>query len=569
MEHQARACGSSSGRACHRLYGLNSPLFSSIVISASVFALIMGTGCSSSGDNQAAGTSPSTPPVSTPVGSGVFTYHNDNARTGQNLNETILTPANVNSTTFGLLVSIPLDGQIYAQPLYAGGVNIAGALHNVVFVATQHDSVYAFDADAKSSTPLWQVSFLSAGVTPVPAADTSSDDIAPEVGITSTPVIDPNTGTLYVVAKTKEVVGGATNYVQRLHALDVSTGAEKFGGPVVIQASLPGTGGGNDGHGNVIFDALRENQRTGLLLSNGVIYIAWASHSDFPPYHGWVLGYNAATLQQVMAFNDTINGGFGGIWQSGGGLSADAAGNIYFVTGNGTFDANTGGANYGDTVVKLSPSGKVLDYFTPFDQADLAANDKDLGSTPALLLPTQGGAHPNVLVIGGKNGTVYSIDRDVMGGFKPTDNGQIVQSLPGIFNQGIFGAPVYFNNSVYFSPWAMPVQSFALNNGLLTATPTSQSPGTAYNGFPGGTLAISANGSTNGILWTIEPAIPNTDPAILHAYDATNLAHELYNSNQAGARDQPDVRTKFAVPTVINGKVYVGTNTKFSIYGLL
>jgi hypothetical protein len=555
-----------SRRAYRRLQDLKSRLFYCTAVSAGVFTLTIGTGCSSGGDSQSGGSAP--PPASTSLADGVFTYHNDNARTGRNLKETILTPANVNSTTFGLLLSIPVDGQIYAQPLYALGVNVGGSLRNVVFVATQHDSVYAFDADAKSSTPLWHMSFINpaAGVTTIPAVDTNSTSIQPEVGITSTPVIDPNTGTLYVVARTKEVTGGATNYVQRLHALDVSTGTEKFGGPAIIQASLPGTGDGNDGQGNVLFDGLLHNQRTGLLLSKGVIYIAWASHSDNPPYHGWVLGYDATTLKQVVTFNATINGGFGGIWQSGGGLSADDDGNVYLVTGNGTFDANTGGSNYGDSVVKLSQSGTVLDYFTPFDQADLAATDKDLGSTPVLLLPPQSGAHPNLVMVGGKNGALYSIDRDNMGHFNAPDNSQIVQFMPGIFTQGIFGAPVYFNNSVYFSAFAMPVQSFLLNNGLLT--PTSKSA-TAYNGYPGGTLAISANGSTNGILWTIEPAIPNSDPAILHAYDATDLAKELYNSSQAGTRDLPDVRTKFTVPTVFNGKVYVGTNTKFCIYGLL
>ena len=273
---------------------------------------------------------------------GVFTYHNDNMRTGENLNETVLTPANVNSSTFGKLFSYPIDGLAIASPLYVAGVNIPGqGIHNVVYVATEHDSVYAFDADGLSSTPLWQVSFINpaAGITPVPAADTGeTGDIPNEIGITGTPVIDPTTGTLYVVAATKEVVGSTTNYVQRLHALDITTGAEKFGGPVVIQASVPGTGDGASG-GQVPFNALRENQRTGLLLTNGVVYFGFASHGDVEPFHGWVLGYNATTLEQVLVYNDTANGSDGGIWMNGDGLATDSTGNLYFITGNGTFDA--------------------------------------------------------------------------------------------------------------------------------------------------------------------------------------------------------------------------------------
>ena len=303
-------------------------------------------------------------PVAPPPPSvaGVFTYHNDNLRTGQNLNETTLTWANVNQAQFGKKFSYPLDGIAYASPLYVANVSIpAQGVHNVVYVATEHDSVYAFDADGLTPTPLWKVSFINPpAVTTVPAADTGECcDIAPEIGITGTPVIDQGPGTLYVVAKTKE----GTNYVQRLHALDITTGAEKFGGPKVIQASVPGNGDGNDGKGNVPFNALRENQRPALLLSNGVVYIGFASHGDNGPYHGWVLGYDATTLQQVMAYNNTPNGGEGGIWQSGGGLAADSAGNLYFVAGNGTFDANTGGVDYGESVEKISPSGAGIGLF--------------------------------------------------------------------------------------------------------------------------------------------------------------------------------------------------------------
>ena len=505
---------------------------------------------------------------------GVFTYHNDNMRTGENLNETVLTPANVNSSTFGKLFSYPIDGLAIASPLYVAGVNIPGqGIHNVVYVATENDSVYAFDANGLSSTPLWHASFINpnAGITPVPAADTGeTGDIPIEIGITGTPVIDPSTGTLYVVAATKEVVNGLATYVKRLHALDITTGAEKFGGPVVIQASVPGTGDGASG-GQVPFNALRENQRTGLLLTNGVVYFGFASHGDNPPFHGWVLGYDATTLQQVLVYNDTANGSEGGIWMNGDGLATDSTGNLYFITGNGTFDPNIGGNAYGDSFVKMSPTGSVLDYFSPSVQSTLDANDLDLGSGGVLLLPDQSGAHPYEMVSAGKNGTIYLVDRNNMGQFNPNQD-QIVQELVNIFPNnlgnegGNFSSPVYFNGSVYFSPVAGAVQAFSLNNGLLSTVPTSQSS-EIYNAR-GGTMAISANGSTNGILWTLQ-STGSSSPGILHAYDATNLANELYNSNQAGFRDTLDTWLKFSLPVVANGEVFVASDSQLTIYGLL
>ncbi len=504
---------------------------------------------------------------------GKFTYHNDNARTGQNPNETILTPANVNPVKFGKLFSYPLDGVAHASPLYVANVSIPGrGVHNIVYVATEHDSVYAFDGNGLSPIPLWQVSLILPGETTVPAADTGECcDIAPDIGITGTPVIDPATGTLYVVAKTKD--SSTSTYVQRLHALDISTGSEKFGGPVMIQASVPGVGDGNDGNGNVPFNALRENQRPALLLNKGVVYIGFASHGDNAPYHGWILGYDAATLQLVMVYNDTPNGSDGGIWQSGGGPAADSAGNIYFVTGNGTFDANAGGVDYGDSVQKIRPTGTVLDYFAPHDQDTLSAADLDLGSGGALLLPDQSGGHPHLLVTAGKNGTIYLIDRDNMGQFNPNDDNQIVQSLVDIFPNpgeilgGNFSAPVYFNGFVYFGPVGASVQAFQLSNGLLSTTPSSQS--SASYAFPGGMLAISSNGNTNGILWVGERTSPTT-PGVLHAYDANNLNKELYNSDQAtGSRDTLDIAAKFSIPLVANGKVYVATVSQLTAYGLM
>jgi hypothetical protein len=505
---------------------------------------------------------------------GVFTYHNDNLRTGQNPKEVTLAPANVNSTEFGKLFSYSTDGTSYAAALYMANVNMgANGIHNVVYVATAHDSVYAFDADTPSANPLWKVSFLGTGVTTVPSGDTGDCcDQIPEIGITGTPVIDPNTGTIYVVAKTKETSGGNTTYVQRLHALDVATGAEKSSGPVVIQASVSGTGDGTSG-GKVAFDALHENQRPALLLSNGVVYIGWAANYDVHPWHGWLIGYNASNVQQqIMAYNATANGYGGGIWQSGGGPGVDASGNIYFATGNGTFDANTGGADYADSVEKLSPSGTVLDYFTPHDQDNLNTNDLDLGSAgPVLLLDQSSGSYPHILISAGKGGTIYVINRDGMGHYNASNDSQIIQELAGVLpngtsDSGNFSAPVFFNGYVYFGAVSDTVKAFQLSNGMLNTVPSSHTPETYQN--RGGTFAISANGTSNGILWTVQDNGAGV-PGILYAYDATNLATELYNSSQAGTRDTLDVATKFNIPIVANGKVFVVTKTTLTVFGLL
>jgi hypothetical protein len=502
---------------------------------------------------------------------GVFTQHIDNLRTGANLNETVLTPANVTSATFGKLYTYPIDGLSFTSPIYVPNLSILGkGFHNVVYVATEHDSVYAFDADGLSSIPLWQVSFLGIGVTTVPCADIGDcGDIPIEVGITSTPVIDPTSGTLYVVAKTKE----GANYVQRLHALDITTGAEKFGGPVILQATVPGHGTGSQG-GQLAYSALRENQRAALLLNAGVVYIASGSHSDIDPYHGWVLGYNATTLQQTFAFCDTPNDDAGGIWQAGGGLAADAAGNVYFTTGDGGFTVNTGGIDYGDSYIKMSAAGAVLDYFTPYDQQTLNNNNLDLCAGGVLLLPDQPGTpHPHLIIGAGKNATVYLVDRDSMGHYNPNNNGNAVQTLPNIFpnangtdTPGSYINPVYFSERVYFGPVADNIQAFQLTNGLLTIAPTSRS--SELYTFPGGTLAISANGSSNGILWAVQRN-GTTAPGVLYAYDPANLGTVLYNSNQAGARDVLDYAAKFPSPLVINGKVFVVTLSGLTVYGLL
>ena len=521
---------------------------------------------------------------------GTYTRDFDKLRTGLNPSETVLTPTNVNAVQFGKLFSNAIDGTADASPLYVPSVNISGVLHNVVYVATEHDSVYAFDADGRQTAPLWQRSFInpSSGITSVPPGDTGECcDISPEIGITGTPVIDPSTNTLYVVVKTKEVQGGSTNYFHRLHALDLSTGAEKLGGPVSIQASAPGSGAGSSG-GQIAFQPLRENQRAALLLNNGVVYIAFGGHGDVSPYHGWILGYNATTLQQVMKFlaspNDNgvrvTGGGQGaGVWQSGDGLATDSTGNIFFVTGNGIFDVNTGGPDYGDSFVKLSTSGQVLDYFTPHDQQNMNDLDIDLGSGGVILLPDQPGAHPHMAITAGKNGTIYLVDRDNMGHYNSNNDNQIVQTVVNIFPNGTkstgnFKAAVHWNSRLFFSADADNIKCFTLNNGLMSTAPVSTS--SLFLNYPGATLGLSANGLTNAILWAIQRVDLNPDgggvrgPGSLHAFDATDLTKELYNSNQAsGARDTLDFTAKWSAPLVANGRVYVATTGQFAAFGLL
>jgi uncharacterized protein (TIGR03437 family) len=484
----------------------------------------------------------------------VLTYHNDLARTGQNLNETLLTQASVRSGQFGRLFSYPVDGQVYAQPLYLPGVVIPGqGIHNVIFVATEHDSVYAFDADNYLATPLWHVSFLNAaqGVTTASASDLECASIVPELGITSTPVIDQASGTLYVVAMTEEP--SSDGYMHRLHALDVATGAEKPGSPVEIQASVPGQG---DGNTTVQFQPWLYKQRAGLLLLNGVVYTAWSSHCDTGNYHGWIIGYDASTLQQSAVYTDTPNWDAGAFWQGGAAPAADANGNIYVVSANGTFDANAGGSDLGESVIKLSTSKglSAADYFTPYDADALSEKDMDLGSSGALLLPDAVGSpvHPHLLVSGSKSGTLYLLDRDNLGQFQPGSNGQIVQSLDGAVGP-IFGIPAYFNNTVYFSAAHDQVKAFSVKNGLLSAIPTSASSSTfaVFGSVP----SISANGAASGILWTIDPA------AQLHAYDAADLSQQLYQGSV-------DSFVKFSTPTIANGRVYVGTLNSLDVFGL-
>jgi hypothetical protein len=535
----------------------------------------------------------------------MLTYHNGNANHGKSQSETILTPSNVNAATFGKRFSTPVDGFVYAQPLYKTGVIIstgpsAGTTHDAVYVATEHDSVYVLDGT--SGQVLWQTSFLnpSAGVSSVPSADVHGV-VLPEIGITSTPVIDPSTNTLYVMAYTKEVVGTTNNYVYRLHALDIRSGQEQFGGPLLVAdtaydgtnftfvsgPTVNGTGAGGSG-GKVPFNAVRELQRPGLTLVNGQVYVAFGSHDDLGPTHGWLLGFSAGSgqLKLTAAFNTTPNGGLGSIWQSGGKVAADTSGFLYLETGNGTFDTTLNSSHfpskgdYGDSFLKLavdsssSPSHqningwglKVVDYFTPFNQQALAAADADLGSGAPLVFPGSVGnsIHPNLLIGGGKDGTLYVIDRNNMGKFDPARD-HVVQEVHGLFGQGVWGPPVYINNSVYIAGSNLTNNTgkmFSISNAKLSS-PTSQT--TDVFGFQGSVPTLSANVTSNVILWTLDRASGQ-----LRAYDGSNLGTELYTSAQAAnKRDAIGIIVKFTTPTVANGFVYVGTTNALVAYGLL
>jgi hypothetical protein len=527
----------------------------------------------------------------------VLTYHNDNVRTGANTNETLLTPANVNSNTFGQLFRYNVDGYVYAQPLYVSAMNIPGqGTHNVLFIATEHNSVYAFDADstnAPSGGLLWQTNLGISAVTPNLDFGTRYNggqftDITNEVGITGSPVIDLASGTLYVNAFTHE--GG--NYFHRIHALNITNGTERSFSPVLVSASFPGMGVGNDGLGHVVFNPKQQNQRCALTLAGGKLYVAYAGYADTDPYHGWIIGYDAATLQQLTnyVFNSTPNAttnawgpfaGEAGIWMSGGGLAVDASTNLYFETGNGVFNATngTGGTEYGTSFVKLSTTNglAVADYFTPWNQVTIGegAADTDLGSSGCVLLPDQPGPFPHLMVGGGKEGKVYLINRDQ---FTTTNNHYnatgtndfVVQTLPVSKAGRLTSTPAYFNGWVYCGGWpnggSQTITAFSLTNGLLTTNPISK--GTRTYGFPGSTPAISANGTSNGIVWALKMGTTG-NPGILLAHNATNLTNEIYNSTQVTNRDGLTNGVKFTVPIIANGKVYAGSQFSVYAFGLL
>jgi hypothetical protein len=492
----------------------------------------------------------------------VLTYHNDGQRTGLNANETILSPSNVNASSFGKQFSYPVDGQVYAQPLFVSSLsNIAGSVHNVVFVATEHNSVYAFDADGLSPKALWQKNFGP------PVASSAVEGVSPEKGITGTPVIDGTTDTLYVVAETQ---GG----IFKLHALDLHDGSEKFGGPVQVTATVAGTG----------FDSVNGSitlersclQRPGLALVNGVVFISFGGCP-----HGWLLGYDAASLRQVSKLNTTPNGGGGALWMSGGAPATDGLGNLYVMTGVDFGDPAPG---FNDAFLKLRAADlSVLDSFTPSNEAFLRKNDADLGSGAPMLLPDNASAHPHELVGGGKDGRVFVLDRDHMGGFNPPTNpacdntstpptscDNVVQTIPDIGNaqfDNIFETPAYFNGLVYFHPQTATLQAFQYSNGTLSRVASAST----IFGDHGATPSVSANGNSGGIVWELQVDAWSTNgPAVLHAAAAANVATELYNSSQAAnGRDTAGPAVKFTTPTVANGRVYVGTGNQLDVYGLL
>lgn len=544
----------------------------SAVLAGSLSLLITGCGTHS------ASTLPTSPPTQFELGIDVTTYHYDNARDGLNANETTLTPSNVNTAGFGKVGFYNADGKVDAAPLYLSALTINGQPRNLLYAASEHDSVYAFDADTGGQ--LWKVSVLGAN-------ETTSDDhgcgqITPEIGITSTPVIDRQYGAhgaIFVVGMTKDSSG---NYHQRLHALDLTTGAELSGGPTELQATYPGTGLFSN-NGVQTFLPGQYAERVGLLLLNGAIYMGWTSHCDQDPYTGWLMAYSEQTLKQTAVLNLTPNsrgsGGFGAgegsIWMAGAGLAADASGNIYFLDANGGFDTTLDAngfpihGDYGNAFVKVSTaSGKltVADYFNPYNTVSESDGDQDLGSGGVLLLPdlTDSSGHVRQLAVGaGKDGFIYVVDRTNMGKFNPTSN-RSYQQLPGATAHGVWGMPAWFNGTVYYGGQSDVLKAFSVMNAQVQTTPSSQS--STVFAYPGATPTVSANGTKNGIVWAVENG---ANSAVLHAYDAANLGHELYNSTQAANNRDSFADNKFITPIVANGTVFVGTPTGVVVFGLL
>jgi hypothetical protein len=533
---------------------------------------------------------------------GVFTYHNDLSRDGANTQEYALTPSTVTTATFGKLFSCPVDGAVYTQPLWVPGLSIGGGKHNVIFVATQHDTVFAFDADASPCMTYWHQNLLDTphggtpGEGPVVWNDVGNcfGDVYPEVGVTGTPVIDPTTNTIYLVSASESnpvtpgnCSGSSATFYHRVHALDITTGNEQPNSPATIAASIAGNGDGSSG-GMVSFNSQFHHNRSGLALSNGIVYVAFAAHEDAIPYHGWLFGYSASNVrQQTSVFNTTpngIGGADGGIWAGGGAPAVDGVGDVYVSTGNGVFDEGSGMSlenDYGDSILRLTPvvgptitpNGLNLQlngWFTPYDEASLQAGDTDLGSGAVVLLPDQTAAPTHLLVEIGKEGVAYLIDRDNMGQFQAANNNQIVEAFNA---SGVWGTPAFWQNGLYTAGAGDSLKLFSFSSGLFVSTPSSQSS-TGF-GYPGATPSLSSQGASNGIAWAIDASLygyasPGTGPTILHAYDATNLASELWNTTMAANnRDQAGNAVKFVPPTIANGKVYLSTRTEIDVYGLL
>ncbi|MGB6450803.1 MAG: hypothetical protein WBE92_08635 [Steroidobacteraceae bacterium] len=558
---------------------MNEPRAAVSLLSAALLVIAAGGGLTSCGGGPASSSSGQTSSQSsssTQSSSGtqptartdVVTYKDDVQRTGENLTESVLTPSNVTSATFGLLHNLMVDAKVDAEPLYLSQLSIAGTAHDTVFVATENDSVYAFDADTGAT--LWHVSLTASGETA--SDDHSCSQISPAIGVTSTPVIDrsagPN-GTIFVVSMTKDA---SANYHQRLHALDVTTGVEISGSPVEIAAT----------YGLTTFAPGQYAERAALLLEIGTIYTAWTSHCDDGPYGGWIIAYSESTLAQTGVLNVAPGASGSGyasqgpaIWMSGGGPAADASGNVYVLTGNGRFETTLNangfpsGGDYGNSFVKIAPSGGTLtvaDYFTMFNEVTESGNDTDLGSGGVMLLPDLTDANGTVrqLAIGaGKDGNLYVVDRSSMGEFNASSN-DIWQELDGVLGGGVWSTPAYFNGTVYYGPQGGALVAFSVTSARLSSSPTSMTS-TQFE-YPGTFPVVSANGTSSAIVWAYE----NASTAVLHAYDATNLATELYNSTQAASgRDQFGAGNKFIAPTVADGKVFVASAGSVAVFGLL
>ena len=520
--------------------------------------------------------------------SGITLYHNDLARTGQNLQEYALTPASVSSGNFGKRWSCPLDGVVYAQPLYVANLAIGGGVHNVVIVATMHDSVYAFDADNPKCLTYWQISFLNPpAITSTSAAGAPCNDVTPEFGVTGTPAIDPAAQTLYLVTNTTEY----GTVIQRLHALNLVTGSERTNSPVVIEATVPGSG---DGGSSVSFNASQQNQRLGLTLTGGGVLIGWSSHCDVPIWHGWLMRYDASSLAQIAVFNTTPNGSEGGIWMSGGAPALDASGNMFLSTGNGTFDdtndvlpAVAPNDDFGESFLNLNPTTlAVQDFFTPSQYAMWSSNDWDISSSGVTVLPDGVGpsGHPDILAGSDKLGHLWIIDRNRMSGFVPgADNTVQYLLLPYSANcetlddQCVYGTPGYWNGTLYLPIEWGPLMAFQLSNGLVPSSAQAAIAASQSNesyGYPTPTPTISASPSSGAIVWVLDNNGNGTDngsgplsPAILRAYDATDLTTTLYSSSTVPA-DACGIASKFTLPVVANGHVYVAGNGALSVYAL-
>jgi outer membrane protein assembly factor BamB len=511
------------------------------------------------------GVNRTTTDAATPSNVRVLTYHNDVGRTGQNLLETVLTPSSVSSRAFGKVGFFATDGLVDAEPLYVSNLMVAGHPHNVVFVATEHDSVYAFDADTLAE--LWRVTVLLPNETP--SDDRHCAQVSPEMGITATPVISliGEEPIMYLVAMSKD---GEGNYFQRLHALDITNGAEIPGSPTTIEAEYPNL------QGSITFDPKQYKERAALLLQHGIIYTTWASHCDEEPYTGWIIGYNAASLQQANVLNITPNGADGAIWMSGCGPAADAQGNIYFLDGNGTFDTDLDASgfplngDFGNAFLKLSnASGKltVADYFDSYATKAESDRDADLGSGGALLLPdlqSSSGKTIQLALGAGKTNKIYVVDRNALGKFNAKSDSGLYQRLDHALVGPVFSTPAYFNNTVYFAAVNDTLKAFAIENAKLNVQPASHS--TAHFAYPGATPSVSANGDSDGIVWAVEAR--GSDAGVLHAYDASDLTRELYSSAKTNGRDAFS-DNKFITPMIANGRVFVGTLTGVAVFGLL